>query len=101
MSGLRLRSTTPSYSLICSHLVTKRHHAALVGFDFGQMQGDVSVELLEEGDPIADQNRHDRIANFVGEPKTKTLAGNGAAPDKPNRREPGPEALIDELRKRA
>jgi hypothetical protein len=49
-----------------SHLVTKRHHAALVGFDLRQMEGDVSVELLEELDPIANQDWQDRITNFVG-----------------------------------
>src|SRR2546425_8075357 len=47
------------------HFVTKLHHTALVGFDLRQMEGDVSVELLEEWDPIADQDRQDRIANFV------------------------------------
>jgi hypothetical protein len=30
------------------------------------MESDVSVELLEESNPIADQDRQDRIANFVG-----------------------------------
>ena len=49
-----------------SHLVTKLHHAALVGFDLRQMEGDVSVELLEEWDPITNQDRQDRITNFVG-----------------------------------
>ena len=49
-----------------SHLVTKLHHAALIGFDLGQMESDVSVELLEERYPIANQDRQDRITNFVG-----------------------------------
>jgi hypothetical protein len=30
------------------------------------MEGDVSIELLEEWDPIANQDRQNRIANFVG-----------------------------------
>ena len=51
---------------LSSHLVTKLHHAALVGFDLRQMEGDVSVELLEEWDPITNQDRQDRITNFVG-----------------------------------
>ena len=38
-------------------LVTKLNRPALVGFDLRQMEGDVSVELLEEWDPIADQDR--------------------------------------------
>jgi hypothetical protein len=29
-----------------SHLVTQLHHAALIGFDLRQMEGDVSAELL-------------------------------------------------------
>ena len=48
------------------HIVTKLHYAALVGFDLRQMEGDVSVEFLEERDPITNQDRQDRIANFVG-----------------------------------
>ena len=51
---------------LSSHLVTKLHHAALVGFDLRQMEGDVSVELLEERYPITNQDRQDRITNFVG-----------------------------------
>jgi hypothetical protein len=49
-----------------SHLVTKRHCAALIAFDFGKMKGDISVEPLEEADPITDQNRQDGITHFVG-----------------------------------
>jgi hypothetical protein len=49
-----------------SHLVTKLHYTALVGFDLRQMEGDVSVEILEEWDPTTNQDRQDRIANFVG-----------------------------------
>ena len=49
-----------------SHLVTQLHHAALVGFDLRQMEGDVSVELLEKRDPIANQDRQNRITNLVG-----------------------------------
>ena len=49
-----------------SHLVAKRHHAALIAFDLRQMKGDISVELLEEGDPVTYQDRQDRITNFVG-----------------------------------
>ena len=49
-----------------SHLVMKRDRAALVGFDLRQVEGDVSVELLEEWDPITNQDRQDRITNFVG-----------------------------------
>ena len=51
---------------ISSHLVTKTQHAALVGFDLRQMQWDVHVEILKESYPIANQDRQDRIANFIG-----------------------------------
>jgi hypothetical protein len=30
------------------------------------MKGDISVESLEERNPIADQDRQDGITNFVG-----------------------------------
>jgi hypothetical protein len=49
-----------------SHLVTKLYHAALVGFDLRQVEGDVSVELLEEWNSITNQDRQDRIRDFVG-----------------------------------
>src|SRR6266511_686220 len=69
----------PWLATMSSHLVTKLHHAALIGFDLRQMEGDVSVELLEERYPIANQDRQDRITNFVGQPETKAFAGNYTA----------------------
>src|SRR2546428_12098921 len=81
-----------------SHLVTKLHHTALVGFDLRQMEGDVSVELLEEWDPITNQDRQDRIANFVGYPETKAFGGDHTASNKPDCTERGPYATIHELR---
>jgi hypothetical protein len=62
------------------------------------MEGDVSVKLLEEWDPIADQDRQDRIANFVGQPETKAFGGDYTASNKPDAMEPGPQAPIHELR---
>jgi hypothetical protein len=82
-----------------SNLVTKLHHAALVGFDLRQMESDVSVELLEEWDPITNQDRQDRITNFVGQPETKAFPGNDTAPNKPDATERGPQMPIHELRK--
>jgi len=82
-----------------SHLVTKIHHAALVGFDLRQMEGDVSVEPLEEWEPITNQDRQDRISNFVGEPETKAFGGDHTASNKPDGTECGPQAPIHELRK--
>ena len=52
--------------MMSSHLVTKLHHAVLIAFDLRQMEGDISVEFLEEWDSIANQDRQDRITNFVG-----------------------------------
>jgi hypothetical protein len=61
-----LEGGVPWLATMSSDLVTKLHHAALVGFDLCQMESDVSVELLEERYPIANQDRQDRITNFVG-----------------------------------
>ena len=49
-----------------SHLVTQLYHAALVGFNFLEVEGEVSTELLEERYSIANQDRQDRIANLIG-----------------------------------
>src|SRR4030095_6952117 len=81
-----------------SHLVTKIRRAALVGFDLRQMEGDVSVELLEERNPIANQDRQDRIANFVGQPETKAFPGNYTPANEPDVTERGTQAPIYELR---
>jgi hypothetical protein len=94
----QLRVTEKNYALSSSDLVMKLHHAALVGFDLRQMEGDVSVELFEEPYPIADQDRQDRITNFVGKPETKAFAGNDAASNKPDGTERRPQAPIYELR---
>jgi len=75
------------------------HHPTLVGFDLGQMEGDVSAELFEKRYPIAYQDRQDRITNFVGKSETKAFAGNWTASHKPDGTEHGPKAPIDELRK--
>src|SRR5947208_1908891 len=38
-----------------------------VGADVRKVKkGDISIELLEEGDPVTYQDRQDRITNFVG-----------------------------------
>ena len=85
--------------MMSSHLVTKRYRAALICFDLRQMKDDVSVELLEEGYPIANQNWQDGITNFVGQAETKALAGNDAASNKPDVTECGSQVSIHQLRK--
>jgi hypothetical protein len=40
------------------------------------MKGDIFVELLEEADPITDQDWQDRITNLVGQPEAKAFATN-------------------------
>jgi len=81
-----------------SHLVTKSHHAALVGLDFHQMQRDVPVQLLEEGDPLANQDRQHRVSQFVREAETKTFGGDRPTSHEPDVPECGPQAVIHELR---
>src|SRR5690349_19514774 len=44
---------------LASYLVTKLHHAALVGPNFGQVEGNVSVKPVEERDSVANQDRQD------------------------------------------
>src|SRR5207247_11368775 len=68
---------------LSSHLVTKRNHAALIAFDLRQMKDDISVELLEEGDPVTYQDPQDRITNFVGLPETKACDRNYTTSTKP------------------
>jgi hypothetical protein len=80
----------PSLAAISLHLVTKLHHAVLVGFDLREMERDVSVERLEEWDPITNQDRQDRITNFVGQPETKAFPGNYTASNKSDGTERGP-----------
>ena len=63
------------------------------------MKGDIPVELLEEGDPITDQDRQDRITNFVGQPETKAFARNYAASNKPDAAKRRPQTPIHELPK--
>jgi hypothetical protein len=57
-----------------SHLITKLHHAVLVGFDLRQMEGYISIEVFEEWDSISNQDRQDRITYFVRQPETKAFA---------------------------
>src|SRR5260370_6729746 len=56
----------PWLATMSPHFVTKLHHAAFIGLDLRQIESDFSVELLEELYPIANQDRQDRITNFVG-----------------------------------
>ncbi len=62
------------------------------------MKGDVLVELLEEWNPIANQDGRDRITNFVGQPEPKAFGGDGTAANKPDATERGPQPLIHEPR---
>jgi hypothetical protein len=63
------------------------------------MEVDISVEFFKEPYPIANQDRQDRITNFVGQPETKAFAGNCTASNEPDGAEHTPEAPIHELRK--
>src|SRR5215213_10869140 len=82
-----------------SHLVAKLHRPALVGFHFCQMESDVPVEFLEELYPIADQDRENRVTNFVGQPATKAFARHHAASHKPDAPERRTQPSVHELGK--
>jgi len=56
----------PSLATTSSHLVAQFNHPALVGLDFREMEGDVSVQSLEERNPVTDQDRQDRVGHLVG-----------------------------------
>ena len=62
------------------------------------MQRDVFVELIEERNAITNQDRQNRIANFVGQPQTEAFARDRTAPSKPDVTEPGTQVTIYELR---
>jgi hypothetical protein len=62
------------------------------------MQGNVSFEVVKERDTVTNQDREDRIANFVGKPEAKTLGANHTASNNPNRAELTPQAPVHELR---
>src|SRR5262245_19244602 len=102
MSGLTMSfSTSGSRAAYagakCSHFVPEFDDAADVGFDLRQMESDVSIELLEESDAIADHNREDRIPDLVGQPETKAFAGDDTAANEPDAAELGPQTVIHEL----
>ena len=81
-----------------SHLITKRDHAVLIAFDFRQMKGGISVEILEERDPLTDQDRQDGITNLVGQPATKAFASNYPTSYQPDAAKRRPQTSIHELR---
>ena len=81
-----------------SHLVPKPHHPALVGFDFSQMKGDVAAGLPEKRNALTNQDRDDRVANFVGQPESEAFRGDKTATNKLNGAEPGSQAQIYESR---
>jgi len=62
------------------------------------MEGDIPVELLEERDPVTNQDRQDRIAHFVGQPETQAFTGDPTASNKPDATERGPQAPVHESR---
>jgi hypothetical protein len=61
------------------------------------MESDVSVELLEEPYPIANQDRQNRITNFVGQPEAKAFAGHDTASNEPDGVVRGSQVPIHEL----
>src|SRR5262245_36239793 len=83
---------------LSANLVAKLDHAVLVCGDLREMERDISVELLEKGDPTTNQDRQDRIANFVGQAEAKAFAAHGAASDDPDAAERGSQPLVHKVR---
>ena len=63
------------------------------------MEGDVFVEVPEERDAVTDQDRQDRIAQFIGESEAQALGGDRTASSDPDGTEPRPQLLSDQLGK--
>ena len=63
------------------------------------MKGDISVESVEERDPVTEQDRQDGITNFVGQTETKAFAANGTTSNKPDAAKRGPQTPIHKLLK--
>src|SRR5437762_11692660 len=66
------------------NLVAKLDHAILVRRHIQQVKLDVFVELLEKGDAVTDQNREDRVTDFVGQAEAKAFTRHRAASHKPD-----------------
>ena len=64
-----------------SHLVAQFNDAGPIGFDFREMEGDVSVEPLEEWDPVTNQDRQNRIRHFVGQSENACWLAMGSLHD--------------------
>src|SRR5690242_4670919 len=62
------------------------------------MESDVSVEPVEERDPGTDQDRKDRVTNFIGESETKALGGNHASASEPDIAKLGAQVFVHEPR---
>src|SRR4029078_3525061 len=62
------------------------------------MKRDVPVELLEEPNPVTNQDRQNRITNLVRQPATKAFARNDTASDEPDAVKARSEAIVDEIR---
>jgi hypothetical protein len=58
------------------------------------VQGDVFVEPLKERDSAANQDRHDRIAHFVGQSAAQAFAGYVTTSDKPDVAEVRLQSLV-------
>src|SRR6478735_4590206 len=95
----RLKTPNAATGLLLSHLVTKRDHPALVGFRFDKMKGDVLVEPLKKRNALANQDRQDRIADFVRQSEPKAFTTHGAAADEPYAAKGWSQPVIHQPRK--
>jgi hypothetical protein len=62
------------------------------------MEGDVALKPFEERGPIANEDRQDRIPNFVNQPEAKTRTTKTCASNNPDGSELGAQSPIHELR---
>ena len=97
-SPLRLVSDRSPRMALLPHLVAKRYHPARVRFHLHEVQGDILVEPVEEWDPFTDQDRHDRIANFVSQSEPKAFTRDGAPSDEPDATERRFQPLMHQVR---
>src|SRR5947209_4159478 len=61
------------------------------------MERHVSAKVLEERDPVTDQDGQNRVAYFVGYLKAKALRGDRTSSNEPNAVESGAQTPIHEL----
>jgi hypothetical protein len=60
------------------------------------VQRNVSLERVEESNAVANHDRQDGVANFVGQPESKTFGGHHTAANEPDAAELRTQTFIHE-----